>query len=261
MSEEEKKYILLMMKYALMVPPSKIPKGIWTKIKGLLELLEEKGHLARRYEYNGLKNKGRYRFMNSNVDDYFENPIYYENLLISNEDFQKYVKYMKKWEAKPKYKLGNTHSYLIHGKEIIVHQIVAEKDFTAKNESFAYQLITKGTTAGWIEKESNLSQEGFCWNEKGVICENAKIIGDAFVYNCTICGNAIIQGNALCENSTIDDNVVISDDARIYYSTINDNVEVFGNCVILTCNLSENIWIENSRLDHETLKGNYKIKW
>ena len=60
--------------------------------------------------------------------------------------------------------------------------------------------------------------------------------------------------------SNINNNVIISNDARIYNSTINNNVEIYGNCLILTCNLSENIWIENGRISHKTLKGNYNIK-
>ena len=261
MTDFEKKYVILMIRYALEVPPSKIPKGIWNKIKVILEMLAKKGYLIPRYEYNGIKNKGRYCIENMSIDEYLKNPIYYESLLNGNEDFQKYIRYMKKYEAKPKYKLcENTHSYFIQGKEIIVHQIVAEKDFTAKSNFYEYQLVKKGTTAGWIENETNLSQEGFCWNEKGIICDNAVVKEDAFVYNCTVCGNAIIKGNAFCKSSTISDNSIISDSTRLYDSIIKDNVEIFGDCAILTCDLEENVWIEDSKLSNKILKGNYKIK-
>lgn len=261
MTDIEKKYVILMIRYALEVPSSKIPRGIWNKIKIILELLSREGYLIPRYEYQGIKHRGKYRIEGIYIDEYLKNPIYYEKLLNGNEDFQKYIKYIEKYENRPKYKLGeNTHSYYIQGKEIIVHQIVAEKDFTAKNEFFEYQLVKKGTTAGWIESEKNLSQEGFCWNEKGIICGNALVREDAFVYNCTVCGNALIQGNSLCSASTISDDVVISDDARIYNSNIKNNVEIFGNSVIFTCNLWENIWIEDSELSYKNLKGNYKMK-
>ena len=228
MTDIEKKYVILMIRYALEVPSSKIPRGIWNKIKIILELLSREGYLIPRYEYQGIKHRGKYCIEGIN---------------------------------RPKYKLGeNTHSYYIQGKEIILHQIVAEKDFTAKNEFFEYQLVKKGTTAGWIESEKNLSQEGFCWNEKGIICGNALVSEDAFVYNCTVCGNALIQGNSLCSASTISDDVVISDNARIYNSNIKNNVEIFGNRAIFTCNLWENIWIEDSELSYKNLKGNYKMK-
>ena len=46
--------------------------------------------------------------------------------------------------------------------------------------------VEAGDLGGFIEKESNLSQEGNAW-----VCGNAKVYGDA-----EVCGNAKVYGNA-----------------------------------------------------------------
>jgi hypothetical protein len=71
---------------------------------------------------------------------------------------------------------------------------------------------------GWIEKESNLSHEGFCW-----VYDNAKVYDDARVFeNARVCGEGNVYGNAVVhENSWVIAN------ARVYCSA-----EVYGNAVI-----------------------------
>ena len=60
---------------------------------------------------------------------------------------------------------------------ITLFRIEALKDFSN---------VKTGDKGGWVEKESNLSQEGNCW-----VFGNAQVYGDAQVY-----GNALVYGNA-----------------------------------------------------------------
>lgn len=79
--------------------------------------------------------------------------------------------------------------------------------------------VQKGELGGWIEKESNLSQEGYCWvsgnamvSGKAVIENDARISGNAQINgdvwvggNVWICGDLSINGNK--EESCIVDNL------------------------------------------------------
>lgn len=58
-----------------------------------------------------------------------------------------------------------------------LHRIAALKDFAG---------VKNGSKGGWIEKESNLSQNGNAW-----VYGNARVCGDAAVYgDATVCNNA-----------------------------------------------------------------------
>lgn len=50
----------------------------------------------------------------------------------------------------------------------------------------AFGDVDAGELGGWIEKESNLSQDGNAW-----VCDNAWVCGDARVY-----GDALVRGDA-----------------------------------------------------------------
>lgn len=74
-----------------------------------------------------------------------------------------------------KYKLTNkTMTITRNGKEVILCQIEALRDFVT---------VKSGDKGGFIEKESNLSQDGNCW-----IYDNAKVYG-----NSKVCGNSHIM--------------------------------------------------------------------
>ena len=84
--------------------------------------------------------------------------------------------------------------------EITLYQIEALKDFLN---------VKKGDLGGWIEKESNLSQQGDCWVSgdarvygRAMVCDNAQVSGDAWVYgramvfdNSQVSGDARVSGN------------------------------------------------------------------
>ncbi len=94
---------------------------------------------------------------------------------------------------------------------IVLYRIRALKDFGN---------VKKGDLGGWIEKESNLSQDGDCWVydnacvfDDAMIYDNAVISGYSWVYN-----NARVYNNAECLGKSL-----VFGDARVYdYARILD---------------------------------------
>lgn len=85
--------------------------------------------------------------------------------------------------------------------------------------SFGY--VRKGEKGGYIEKESNLSHEGFCWvYENAKVFENGVVSGDACAY-----GDSCVRGNAkLYDYAAIFDHSEVCDEAKVYgYATVNDH--------------------------------------
>ena len=83
-----------------------------------------------------------------------------------------------------------------NGDEKTLHRIKALKDFGN---------VKKGDFGGFVENESNLSQEGSCWIFDDAICcsnaivyENAILCENAFVY-----GNVKIGGNSLINDEPL----------------------------------------------------------
>ena len=93
--------------------------------------------------------------------------------------------------------------------DVTLYQIEALKDFSD---------IKKGDLGGWIEKESNLSQQGDCWvscrarvYDNAIVSDNAWVFGNAQVSGCAwVSGNARVFGNA----------------------RVSGNAWVFGNAII-----------------------------
>ena len=89
-----------------------------------------------------------------------------------------------------KYKLtSETISVVCNDAEITLHRIQALRDFG---------YIKAGDLGGFIEKESNLSQDGNCWvYNTAKVYGDAKIFGNALVYdNAEVFGNAWVYGEA-----------------------------------------------------------------
>ena len=161
-------------------------------------------------------------------------------------------------EANKKYKLTDeTIEYNGH----ILHRIEALKDFG---------YVKKGDLGGYVESESNLSQEGKCWvggnakvyeNSKvfvnAKVLGNAKVIENAWIYDnaeingeAKICGNAYIHGNAtIYGNAYIHNNVIIKGNVEIggiaEVSNIGDYIEFKNNWSsgrYFTYTRSNNMW-------------------
>lgn len=114
--------------------------------------------------------------------------------------------------------------------------------------------VRKGDFGGFVENESNLSQEGYCWiygnaiccdnaiiYENAILCENAYVYGNSMVHeNATICGSAKVYGNTTIGGNTIIRGYSrILGSAKVYGNTnisgntiIGDNSRIYGNAVI-----------------------------
>ena len=101
---------------------------------------------------------------------------------------------------------------------ITLYQIKAIKSFSD---------ISKGSLGGWIEKESNLSQELSAWvYGNAIVSGNARVSGNAGVFgNAIVYGNAIVSGNAIVYgNARVFENAIVYGNARVY-----ENAWVYGN--------------------------------
>ena len=136
-----------------------------------------------------------------------------------------------------KYKLLKKNFKDILGRR--VYQIRALKDFGD---------IKKGDLGGWIEKESNLSQEGNCWvlgdakvYDDAKVSEDARVSGHACVSDdARVYGNAQVFGTA-----QVFGDACVSDDAQVF-----GNARVFGTAQVFdNAKVSGNAWVHgNARI-------------
>lgn len=100
----------------------------------------------------------------------------------------------------------------------VLYRIKALKDFSN---------VRKGDLGGWIQSESNLSQDGDCW-----IHHEAKVYGEAMVYgNADVFCYARIRNNAkVYGNAYVYDHATVSGYAHVYDNArVHDNAKVYGN--------------------------------
>ena len=107
-----------------------------------------------------------------------------------------------------------------------LHRIVALRDISRHG-------VKAGDLGGFLESESNLSQEGDCW-----VSENASVYGRARVSgNAHVHGNAEVLGDVrIFENSEVSGRAGIYGSASVYGNAkvsgrayIHGNAEIFGN--------------------------------
>ena len=141
-----------------------------------------------------------------------------------------------------KYKLTE-ETKIIDGKEL--YRIEALKDFGS---------VKKGEKGGWIEKESNLSQNGDCWVYGNAMAyDDAKVFGNAMVSgSAMVSGNARVYGNAwICGYARVFDDAMVSGNAMVYGNAwvsnsarVFDNASVYGNAMVFgRAKVSNNTWI------------------
>ena len=85
----------------------------------------------------------------------------------------------------------------------------------------AFASVSVGDIGGWVESESNLSQEGNAWvYGDALVCGNAKVYGNAKVF-----GNAEVYGNAkVCDNAEVFGDAKVCDNAKVF-----GDAKVYGN--------------------------------
>ena len=116
---------------------------------------------------------------------------------------------------------------------VVLHRIQATKDFN---------FIKAGDFGGWVEKEANLSQEGYCWIfDNAMVYGNARVFDNAWVaVNARVFGKATLFDNAYVYDNArvfgkaiIFDNARVSGDASVYdYATLYSNAKVSGNAEV-----------------------------
>lgn len=137
-----------------------------------------------------------------------------------------------------------------YGREIELRKIVATKDFDVSilqnckvfvgdraymEKRIVIKHIKEGETGGWIESESNLSQDGDAWVDKGaVVFDKAIIRDDAWVggKKTAVAGNAVVAGNS----------IVFSDDRDEKHRTdVTGNIRILGFSKILSSLAGEGV--------------------
>lgn len=116
--------------------------------------------------------------------------------------------------------------------EWVLNQKKRKYELIEKNDKGLYRIkslkdfgiVKTGEIGGFVENESNLSQEGNCWiYDDAIIRDNAKVLENAEVFNNSEIGEyAVIKGN-----TTVQDNVKILGNA-----IIKDNVNIWGDVII-----------------------------
>jgi len=113
-----------------------------------------------------------------------------------------------------------------------VCRVKALKDFNANK----FVNIKKGDLGGYVEKESNLSQEGGAWVfVDAVVKDNAMVSDDAWIdFDAVVSGNARVEGTALVGGEArVSDNAMVKDKAEVVDSVvIKDNAVVEGNALV-----------------------------
>lgn len=120
--------------------------------------------------------------------------------------------------------------------------------------------IKGGDLGGYLESESNLSQNGYSWvNDNSKVYGNAKIIDNGYIAN-----EAIVKDNSIVkDNAKVLDNAVISNGSNIENSS-----KVYGNSYVSLSTIKNNsevsgsVYIEQSTIsDNVKLQGNLVIKY
>jgi carbonic anhydrase/acetyltransferase-like protein (isoleucine patch superfamily) len=94
----------------------------------------------------------------------------------------------------------------------------------------SFGIVKKGELGGFIEKESNLSQDGDAWvYEKALVCGDAQVHGNALV-----CGDAQVYGNAqVCGDARVYGNAQVYENAQVYGDAqVWGDAQVHGNALV-----------------------------
>ena len=101
----------------------------------------------------------------------------------------------------------------------VLHRIVATTTFTLA----CGVTVTEGDVGGWIEKESNLSDNAW-------VSDNAQVFGNALIH-----GNAMVYGNALIHgNAQVYGNAMVYGDALVSgYAQISGDAKISGDAEVM----------------------------
>lgn len=121
------------------------------------------------------------------------------------------------------------------GVERELRQIIATKGFNTAHGGF----VLPGTLGGWIEQESNLSQEGTCWlNENSYAFHDSMIAGNAYVENSRLYHEVIVEDDVYIYESKLHGKTLICGDTEVEYSLTFGDTTLGGFCNVENSNLT-----------------------
>lgn len=108
--------------------------------------------------------------------------------------------------------------------------------------------IAKGQKGGFIEKKSNLSQDGNAWvYNYAMVYGNAKVRDNAKVYDCAMVrGDAVVRGNArVYGDALVCDNADVYENAKVYnHAKVRNNANVYGHAKVCGhADVCGNAWV------------------
>lgn len=90
--------------------------------------------------------------------------------------------------------------------------------------------VWAGDIGGWVEKESNLSQDGEAWVAgNAIVWDNAIVRDNAYVRdNAIVCGSASVEDDGyVADNALVRDNAYIEGNSQVYgYALVGDSATV-----------------------------------
>ena len=260
MNEYEKYCLRILLDFAFYANATVIPTTIRKYIDKIMPIFEKDiiftPGATIKYNLHCDSNKVEYIL---NLDNYED----YENKLLGDKNFNRFVKYMKKYEAKPKYTvIGPIRKTIDKNglkKSVDVFQIKANKTF-AVHCCGHFALIKNGTPGGYIESEDNLCKDDYSWICKDCFAiENSRVEDNSLISEHAQIYDSVIIKNSYCAGySDIFDNVFIKN-SEILVSTIKDGIEIY-NSYLFDCMLTKYLLIKDSELTSLVLNGNYAIK-
>lgn len=138
-----------------------------------------------------------------------------------------------------------------------LYQIKALKNFTRSDGV----KVKVGDLGGFVQSETNLSQDGTCWiDDTSIVRGTAKVGEGALILNSSLIkDNAVILGNVTVKNSTISDEAMILDGCQISNSHIYDSPNITGRVQIANstiygeAKISGEVRIGDSKISDEAI--------
>lgn len=124
-------------------------------------------------------------------------------------------------------------------KGITLHRIRALQDFDD---------IKAGDLGGWVESEDNLTQTNNCWIHSGIVCDQAKVSGNAHIVDSELRDNAHVYGRAYVIGSIISGDAIIFG-GKVEYATVSDHAEIFDEAKILGIQNNEDLTVINGHAE------------
>lgn len=143
-----------------------------------------------------------------------------------------------------KYEILNNDSILYNG--IQLYRIKALKDFSD---------VKKGDLGGYIEKPSNLSQNGICWvyDNSKVLGENSCFYHDSVIKHNSIAIDVIAKGSSSITNKSTVNNSALEINVNINNSNLLKS-HLIGKFKVIDSNLNTSFIVNNLSEDTE-IKG------